>query len=297
MTGLLQRPRLLLILCALFWAGNFVLGRALHDAVPPVAFAFWRWLAASLLVLPFVSRALRRQWPLLRSSLGRLLLLALLGVTLFNTLVYVGLQTTTATNSVLIQSTMPVQILLLNRVMFGVPATLQEWAGIGLSLCGVLLVAGNGDVMTLVQGEWPVGNLWVLCAAFTWALYSVLLRWRPQDLAPAAFLGFTLLAGTLMLLPLYLLERAGGAVVQWDLPNLLGVAYVAVFPSALAYLFWNRGVAMIGANAAGHFIHLMPVFGILLAAMLLGEVPQPYHLFGAALVASGIFLTWRHIGR
>lgn len=289
----MQRPRLLLGLCALFWAGNFVLGRAVHDTIPPVAFAFWRWLAASLLVMPFVWRPLWRQWSLLRACWLRMSVLALLGVTVFNTFVYSGLQTTTATNSVLIQSTLPLQVLLLNRVLFGVRTTVLEWAAIMLSLTGVFVIMSRGRPAELWAGDWPVGDLWVLSAAFSWALYSVLLRWRPPALDPRAFLGFILPVGTLLLLPWYLAERAGGAVVDWHATNLLAVAYVAIFPSALAYLFWNRGVELIGANAAGHFIHLMPVFGTLLAVTLLGEQPGAYHLAGIVLVATGIYLTVR----
>jgi drug/metabolite transporter (DMT)-like permease len=290
--GLLARPRLLLVLCALFWAGNFVLGRAMHDSVPPIALAFWRWLTASLLVLPFVWRALRQHWPLLRAHLGRMLLLAVLGVSAFNTLVYVGLQTTTATNSVLIQSSMPIQILLLNSLLFRAGVSAREVFSILLSLSGVLVIIGVGRPWQLLDG-WNHGDLWILAAVFVWALYSVLLRWRPPGLEPGAFLGFTLLAGTVVLLPFYLAESSLVRPLVWDLPVALTVAYVAVFPSALAYLFWNRGVAMLGANAAGHYIHLMPVFGSSMAAVFLDERFGWYHGVGAALVAAGIVLSWR----
>lgn len=289
--ALMTRPRLLLGLCALFWAGNFVLGRAMHDSIPPIGLAFWRWAGACVLVLPFVWRPLVRQWPLLRANLGRMLVLAVLGVSGFNTFVYLGLQTTTATNSVLIQSTMPVQILLLNWLWFRAPVRALELVSILLSLAGVVFIMTAGQPDRMFAGDWNRGDLWVLGAALTWALYSVLLRWRPADLDPRAFLGFTLLTGWLLLLPAYLYEHGTGQVVAWNLPTLLTFAYVAIFPSALAYIFWNRGVAMIGANAAGHFIHLMPVFGSLMAVTLLGEYFGWYHALGAALVAAGILST------
>jgi len=289
--ALMRRPRLLLSLCALFWAGNFVLGRAMHETIPPIGLAFWRWAGACALVLPFVWRPLVREWPLLRASFGRMLLLALLGVSGFNTLVYLGLQTTTATNSVLIQSTMPVQILLLNWLLFRAPVSGRELLSILLSLAGVVLIITAGQPGRIYEGDWNRGQLWVLGAAMIWALYSVLLRWRPADLDPRAFLGFTLLAGWLALLPVYLFEHASGQTVSWNLPTLLTLAYVAIFPSALAYIFWNRGVAMVGANAAGHFIHLMPVFGALMAVLLLGEVFGWHHAAGATLVAAAILST------
>ncbi len=293
MTALLDHPRALLSLCALFWAGNFVLARAMHEAIPPIGLAFWRWALASALVLPFVWRPLRACWPLLRDRFSRMLLLAALGVAGFNTFVYIGLQTTTATNSVLIQSTMPFLILGLNRLLFGAAVARREAASIALSLSGVLFIISAGQPWRLANIAWNQGDFWLLGAALIWALYSVLLRWRPEGLDPRAFLGFTLLAGCALLLPLYVAETLAGRTMPWDPPVMLTVAYVAVFPSVLAYLFWNRGVAMIGANAAGHFVHLMPVFGSVMAVVFLDERFAWFHAVGALLVAAGIGMTLR----
>jgi len=290
MRGMLRQPRLLLSLCALFWAGNFVIARAMHETIPPFALAFWRWTLASVLVLPFVWRPLRQAWPALRANLGRMLVLALLGVSGFNTLVYLGLQTTTASNAVLIQSTLPVLILILNWLIFGAVVRTGEVAAILLSMLGVVYIVSAGRPLDLVGGDWNPGDLWICAAALTWALYSVLLRWRPPDLDPRAFLGFTLLAGTVVLVPFFLLEAYTHRSPQWDLAGLSTIAYVAVFPSALAYLFWNRGVEALGSNAAGHFVHLMPVLGVLMAVLFLGEGIGWYHGVGAALVAAGIGL-------
>lgn len=293
MNRVLDRPRLLLTLCALFWAGNFVLARAMHETLPPVGLAFWRWVGACLLVLPFVWRPMWRQRELIGRHFWRLSVLALLGVSGFNTLVYMGLQTTTATNSVLIQSTMPVQILLLNGLLFSTRVHAREMVSIGLSLVGVLVIISRGQPHLLGAAGWTTGDLWVLGAALVWALYSVLLRWRPTGLLPGAFLGFTLVVGTIALWPLYLFERLAGQPMNWDSAAIATVIYVAVFPSALAYLFWNRGVALLGPAAAGHFIHLMPLFGSLMAVTFLGERLGWYHGVGAVLVAGGIGLTWR----
>lgn len=296
MRALMNRPRLLLALCALFWAGNFVLARAMHESIPPFALAFWRWALASALVLPFVWQPLVQQWPLLRANLLRMLILALLGVSGFNTFVYLGLQTTTATNGVLLQSTMPVQILLLNWLLFRSAFSAVELGAILLSMSGVAIIISGGEPMRLFTGDWVLGDLWLLAAALIWALYSVLLRWRQGDLDPRAFLGFTLLAGTVVLVPFFLIETFTGPSPQWGLPTVLTVAYVAVFPSALAYLFWNRGVEAVGANKAGHFVHLMPVFGVLMAVVFLGEEVGWFHAAGVLLVAGGIGLTsvYRH---
>lgn len=290
----MDRPRLLLALCALFWAGNFVLARAMHEAIPPFALAFWRWALATVLILPFVFQPLVRQWPLLRAHLLRMLILALLGVSGFNTFVYLGLQTTTATNGVLLQSTMPVQILLLNWLLFRHAFRVGELGAVLLSMSGVAVIVSGGEPMRLFAGDWNLGDLWILAAALVWALYSVLLRWRPPGLDSRAFLGFTLLAGTIVLAPFFLVETFAGPSPHWSLPTVLTVVYVAVFPSALAYLFWNRGVEAVGANRAGHFVHLMPVFGVLMAVVFLGEEFGWFHAAGVLLVAGGVGLTSFH---
>ena len=263
----------------------------MHEAIPPIGLAFWRWALASVLVLPFVWRPLLAGWSLLRAHFAKMLLLALLGVSGFNTFVYLGLQTTTATNSVLIQSMLPLLILPLNWLLFRATVGLRDMVSIALSLAGVFFIMTAGEPWRLAEVDWNRGDFWVFGAALIWALYSVLLRWRPAGLDPLAFLGFTLVAGCLMLLPFYVAETLAGMPMHWNPPVVLTVAYVAVFPSALAYLFWNRGVAAIGANAAGHFIHLMPVFGSIMAVTFLGEHFAWFHAVGAVLVATGIWLT------
>lgn len=286
-------PYLLLVLCVLFWSGNFVLARAMSQEIPPVALSFWRWAVATLVILPWALGPLRRNWPLLRQHLGRMLLLAALGVAGFNTLVYLGLQHTTAINGLLLQSSLPLQIIILNAVLFRHPTSALELGSVFLSLAGVLLILAAGDLTRLLQGGWNPGDLWILSAVLVWALYSTLLRWRPPGLDPLAFLGFTMLTGTLLILPLWLWELSTGVSPEMTANSLLTVAYVAIFPSVLSYLFWNRGVAEIGANRAGHFIHLNPVFGSLLAVGLLGETFAWYHAVGALLVAIAIWISSR----
>lgn len=265
----------------------------MHESIPPIALAFWRWAGACVLILPFAWRPLRAQWPLIRAHFWHMLILAVLGVSGYNTLVYWGLQTTTATSSVLIQSTLPVQILFLNWLIFRAPFHALELFSVLLSLSGVVVIITGGDITDWLRGEWGSGDLWILTAVLVWAAYTVLLRWRPAGLDPMAFLGFILIAGWLVLVPFYLAERHLLGPMQWNLPVAATVLYVAAFPSALAYIFWNRGVAAIGANAAGHIIHLMPVFGTLMAVVFLGERFTSHHALGAALVAAGIALTWR----
>jgi drug/metabolite transporter (DMT)-like permease len=285
-------PYLLLTLTALFWAGNAVLARALHHLLPPATMAFWRWVLALMLLFPFVLRPMYEQRTLLRDNWARLALLGVLGVGCYNTFLYAALQTTTATNGVLISSITPLLILLIGRVLFGVRMTHRQQIGIVLSLAGVAGIVSRGDISVLAQLDFNHGDLLLIGGAFTWALYTVLLRWRPAGIGTLAFLGAAVVGGiVLLMLPLYLVELANGRVAVWNATTGAGMAYFAVFPSILAYLFWNRGVQPVGANQAGLFLYLVPLFGIVLAIAFLGERLHLFHLVGAALIFSGIYIS------
>ncbi|RCX26299.1 DMT family transporter [Thioalbus denitrificans] len=284
-------PYLLLVLTTLFWSGNFVIGRAVRLEVPPIGLAFWRWALALAILLPFSWRLLARHWPVIRAHLPLLVVMGILGVTNFNTFVYLGLQTTTATNAVLLLSTTPVIIVGLSRLLHHEPVRPRQLLGIVLSLGGVLAIIARGDPQVLAGLSLAAGDLWVLAAVVSWALYSVLLQRRPAGLDPLAFLVFTIVAGVVTLAPFYLWESATGAVVRPSLVTLATVGYVAVFASILAFIFWNRAVAEVGPNRAGQFIHLIPVFGTLLSVVFLDERLHAYHLAGIVLIVAGIRLT------
>jgi len=285
-------PYLLLTLTALFWAGNAVLARALHNLMPPATMAFWRWVLALLLLFPFVVRPMYEQRALLRANWVRLALLGVLGVGCYNTFLYAALQTTTATNGVLISSMTPLLIVLIGRALFGVRMTLRQQVGIMLSLAGVVAIVSRGDMSVLMQLDFNRGDLLLVGCSSTWALYTVLLRWRPAGIGTMAFFGAAVVGGiVLLMLPLYLAELASGRVAVWNAATGAGMVYFAVFPSILAYLFWNRGVQQVGANRAGLFLYLVPVFGIVLAITFLGERLHLFHLVGAALIFSGIYIS------
>lgn len=286
-------PYLLVVLPPLFWSGNFVLGRALGGTIPPIALSFWRWALALLILLPFTLPRVRRQADLIRRHWGVLALLGVLGVTNFNTFVYIGLNTTTATSAVLLQSTTPVLIVALSFLLLGQRVHAWQAAGILLSLAGVAVIVLRGDAATLASLEVNRGDLWVLAAVVSWALYSVCLRWRPQGLDPLAFLTATVAAGLVPLVPLYLWDLGASGGFPLSAVTLGALGYVGLFPSVLAYVLWNRAVAELGANRTGQFMHLMPVFGTLLSMALLGEQMQAFHLAGIGLIAGGIWLAGR----
>ncbi|HKU97392.1 MAG TPA: DMT family transporter [Vineibacter sp.] len=284
-----RSPYVLLVLTALFWSGNFVLGRAVHGAVPPVALAFWRWTMGFAMVIGFAAPHLRRDLPELLRHWRLMLLLSALGVATFNTLVYIGLQSTTAINALLMQSAMPLVILLCSFLLFRERTGTTQLIAVLVSLVGVLVIACRGSPLAIAETEIDIGDLWVFCAVVSYAVYSVLLRRRPA-VHPLSFVAATFALGAVMLLPFYAWETAAGAPMRWTNVAIAAVAYVALFPSLLAYLCFNRGVELIGANRAGQFVHLMPAFGTVLAIVFLGEDVHRYHAVGIGLIAVGIGL-------
>ena len=290
-------PYLLLVLTILFWAGNFNLARAIHADVPPLGLSFWRWAVAALILLPFAWGSMRASLPLAQEHWRLVLALAVLGIAGFNSLVYVGLQTTTATNGVLLQSVTPITMILLAGLVLHEKSTLAQWAGIGVSLVGVLVIITKADWQVFQQLAFNRGDMWIVLATLDWSLYTVLLRKLPQGLRGTPILGFSITLGALAILPLYVYESVTFQTMPVTAVSVASIAYVAVFPSLLSYMFWNHATQKLGVNRTGQFSHLMPVFGILLATLLLGERLQLYHALGMLLVVAGLVLTNKTTGR
>ena len=290
-------PYLLLVLTTLFWSGNFVLSRGMHADIPPLALSFWRWALALLIMLVFSWRTCWRQSDIIVRERKYITIQGLLGVTGFNSLIYLAVQTTTAVNAVLINSCTPILIALCALLINKEPLKPRQWAGILLSLSGVTLIMVGGDLGSLVELDFNRGDLLVLCAGLVWALYSVNLKSFPQDLHPFSYQTGIMIAGLIGILPFYLLELGMGYQMVVNTPTLTTIVYVAIFPSVLAFIFWNRAVRDIGATRAGSFIHLMPVFSSILAVFFLGESIELFHLQGIGLVFGGIFLATYGGGR
>lgn len=283
-------PYLLLGLAVLFWAGNFVVGRAAHEVVPPIAFNFWRWTVALAVLLPFAWPELQRHWTMVLHEWRSLAALALCGITAFHSAVYLGLGDAEAINGALYFATSPLFFVLFAWLLLGERIGGARTLGIAASIAGALLVIGRGDPRNLLGLEFAAGDLWLVLSVVFWALYSVLLRRRPPALPPLALLAAIVGYGLAFLLPLYAAELWSGRTVQVGPKSLASLAYVALFPSVIAYVFWNRGVREVGPSLAGLFLPLMPVFSAVLAIPFLGERLAWYHCAGAALVGSGILL-------
>jgi drug/metabolite transporter (DMT)-like permease len=286
---------LLLALANLFWSGNWIAGRALRDAFEPATLNFWRWSVAVLVLAPFALPALRGKTALLRRHAGILLLLALTGVAAFQTLVYLGLRSTTAVNGVLLNSSMPLFMLLCSWAIERERASARQIAGMLISLAGIGVILSRGDPQTLLRLELHAGDAWILLAMPVWGIYSVLLKRRPPGLGALEFLFVLSVAGMLMLAPAAAYDALQSSSAPLGMPQVLGVLYMGLAASVFAFICWNRGVAIVGANAAGFTIHLLPAFGTLLAIFFLGEAFAGFHAAGIATILVGVLLATRPI--
>jgi drug/metabolite transporter (DMT)-like permease len=287
-----NQPYLLLSITALCWAGNAIVGRLAAGHIPPVTLSFLRWTFAFLLILPFAWNHLVRDWGAIRGRLGTMMLLSVTGISAFNTMQYWSLEHTQALNTLLLQSSGPLVVAVWSLLLLGVRLTPAQAGGILLSLVGVLVILLHGDLTTLSNIDFNKGDLIFIVALAIFGLYSVLSLKRPA-IHGLSFVGFTFGCGAACLIPLFLWELSSRPAMQIDANNLLTLFYVAVFPSTLAYLCFNRGVQLIGANRAAPFFHVVPVFGTVMSIVFLGEHPQPFHLIGFALVLTGVFVASR----
>jgi drug/metabolite transporter (DMT)-like permease len=281
-------PYLLLTLSALIWSGNFVISRAMNNVIPPAGFVFWRWLVAALVLAPFALPRLRREWPIIRANLGLISLCGLFGVTLFNFLIYTAMHSTTAINAALVNSAIPVFIIMFARICYGQTVSLRQHLGIALSLSGVATIILQGDLARIRTLSFNHGDLLVLLAAVVWALYSVALRRYPHGLNPFLFLFCMAVCGLVFLIPFYAVEIFSGQLMTANTPTILSIAYVGVLASVVAFMAWTSGLRQVGAHLGGQFVHLMPAFSTILAVLFLGEQLHIFHIVAITLIFAGI---------
>jgi drug/metabolite transporter (DMT)-like permease len=290
--GLFEHPYLLLSLTSLFWAGNTIVGRYVVGHIPPITLACIRWGGAFLIVLPFAAPHLLRDWPTIRKHARMMVVLAFCGFAGYNALAYYGLQYTTAIHALLLLSAAPLFVALWSFMLLGDRLTPRQTGGICISLAGVLVIISQGSLALLISVSFNRGDAWLLIALVIYAYYVAALRKRPP-MHPLSFLAVGMGAGALILAPAVAWELTGGKTFVLDTVSVASFVFVAIFPSLLGYLFLNRGVALIGANRAAPFIHLVPVFGSVMAVAFLGERFELYHAIGYALVLGGITVAAR----
>jgi drug/metabolite transporter (DMT)-like permease len=289
---LANQPYLLLSITALCWAGNAIVGRLAAGHIPPVTLAFLRWWLAFLIILPMAWKHLKRDWTAIRASLGTMIVISLTGVSAFTSLQYWSLEHTTALNTLLLQSAGPLFVATWSLVLLGVRLTLAQAIGVLMSLTGVLVILLHGDLTAIAKIDFNKGDLIFTVALLIFGLYSVMSSRRPR-IHDLSFVAFTFGCGSAVLIPALVAELLWRPVMELNAANLLSVLYVAVFPSTIAYLCYNRGVHLIGANRAAPFFHVVPVFGSVMAIIFLGETPRVFHFIGFVLVLTGVFVASR----
>lgn len=286
-----ELPAVLLVLTTLFWGGNAVVGKFALNYMSGIELSFWRWVLAFLILLPFAWRACLRDLAYYRRHLGLLLLLALLSVSLYNSLQYLALQFTTAINVGVVSATMPLEVFLLTWLLGQERANwLQKW-GLLLALVGVCWVVSRGDLQVLTGMQLNPGDLLMLTAVFGFAIYSVLMKKLPPELDKLGLLLLLIFIGIFGILPFYVWDISGRETFSLNRDTVLILAYVAIFPSLLSYYFWNKAVLLGGANQAGLYTNLISVFASLLAVVFLGETFRVYHVIGMAAIFIAILLS------
>lgn len=287
----LLSPYVILVLPPLFWSGNAVAGRVAMGDMSPFALAFWRWLLALLILLPFTLADTLAAWPAIKRNLGKIFVLGTLSVGAYNTFLYMALQTTEAINATLVGSVMPLIIMVLSLVVLREPLGLWRSLGLVASFCGVALVIARGDPSALAALELHQGDGLMVLAVLAWGLFSVLLRRWPPEVGGPVFLTAQIATGLVVVSLCYAGDIAlgGGAVpLTWGTAGI--IVYTALAASLGAYFAWNYGVAHAGANVAGFYTNLVPLFTAALAAALLGETVHWYHGVGLGLIFLGIAL-------
>lgn len=274
---------------SLFWASNIIVSRHVVDLIPPVTLNFWRWVAAALFLAPWAIVGVWRHRQTLYSELLYLLIFALLGVAFYNAFLYTSAHTTGAMNIAIIGTITPLITFLFSWLLFRVGPKQSQLVGFTLGMAGVLLLISQGDWSQLVGLNFVAGDMWMVAAVLSWALYTVLLRYKPTKLPPMVFLQVLILLGLLITSPVLFWEYSTSGSFQLTPETVAIIIYVGIFPSLLAYLFWNYGVSILGPNTAVVFMYLIPVFTAILSVLLTDETLRWFHIAGQGLVFAGFY--------
>jgi len=293
-TAIFDRPRVLLTLTCAFWAGNVVLGRAIVGTIPPVTLACLRWTFATLLFLPFAWPHLKKDLSAIAAHRNVLLFLGLTGPALYNSLSYLGLVWTSAVNSLVLNAAGPMIIALTAWGIFGDQLHAAQLIGMAAALSGVLLIVAKGDLLALASFHFNPGDLLLIAGIACWAVYTSCLRLRPR-VSWQSYNFVTYAIAALVNMPLAYGEMRLGYMMTVNWAAVAAVIYVAIFPSLIAYIFYNRAVELLGPAAASIYLFLIPVFGAVLAMTLLGEELHPFHAAGFALIIGGVLVGSRSL--
>ena len=283
---------LLLILTTLFWSGNFIVGKSASIyEIPPFSLNFYRWLFAGIILLPFTFKEIFKKKNYIFNNIGFFIILGISSITIFNSAVYYSLYYMQVISGVLMISTIPVWIMFISSIL-GIEKTNKfQIVGVILSLIGVLFIITKSNLNLIKNLDFNKGDLSMIVAMFAWAVYSALLKKKKYEISQLALLQVVIILGLIFLIPIYFIEMNLGHMIVLGLPFYLTLSYVVIFPGLLAFFFWIKGISIIGANRAGVFLHLMPIFGAIMAMIIFGERFMYYHLLGAIFILAGITLS------
>ena len=281
-----------LLFTTLFWSGNFIVGKvaSLYE-IPPFALNFYRWLLAWLILMPFTFKEIIEKKKYILDNIRLIMALGITSITFFNSIVYYSLNFTNVINGVLMISVIPVMIIFFSWVFNIEKTNIYQITGVIFSLLGVAVIITRAELSILLDLDFNKGDLWMVVAMFSWAIYSVLLKKKKHKLSQISLLEMIITMGLIFLFPIYFIEMKMGYHVILNIPFALTLSYVVLFPSLISFLFWIKGIALIGANRSGIFLHLMPIFSALMAIIILKEKFMFFHLIGAALILIGILLS------
>jgi len=282
----------LLILTTLFWSGNFIVGKSASlFEIPPFSLNFYRWLFAGLILLPFTIKEMIKKKDYIFNNIGFFIILGITSITIFNSIVYYSLYYTQVISGVLMISTIPVWIIFISSILKIEKTNIFQITGVCLSLAGVIFIITKADIELIKSLNFNKGDLTMVIAMFSWALYSALLKKKQYEISQIALLEVVIISGLVFLIPIYLIEMKLGNLIQLGTPFYLTLTYVVLFPGLASFFFWIKGISIIGANRAGAFLHLMPIFGAIMAMIIFEEKFMFYHFLGAIFIIAGITLS------
>tara|TARA_B100001964_G_scaffold119543_1_gene132909 strand:- start:242 stop:1141 length:900 start_codon:yes stop_codon:yes gene_type:complete len=282
----------LLILTTIFWSGNFIVGKAASlYQIPPFSLNFYRWFFAGLILFPFTFKELIDKKKYILKNIGFFIILGILSITIFNSIVYYSLYYTQVISGVLMISTIPVWIIFIASILNIEKTNAFQIIGVSFSLVGVIFIITKADLNLIKNLNFNKGDLSMIVAMFAWAAYSALLKKKKYEISQLALLQVVIISGLIFLVPIYFIEMNLGHLIVLGQPFYLTLSYVVIFPGLLSFFFWIKGISIIGANRAGIFLHLMPIFGAIMAMIIFDEKFMYYHLLGAIFILAGITLS------
>ncbi len=287
-----KQAYLFLILTTFFWAGNFIVGKAasLFD-IPPFTLNFYRWTFAWLILAPFTLKEIIEKKNYIIENIKLILILGITSITIFNSIVYYSLNFTQVISGVLMISTIPVMIIVFCWLLKIEKTNIYQILGVIFSLLGVVVIITKAKLSILLNLNFNKGDLWMVVAMFSWALYSALLRKKKLEISQLSLLQTIISTGLVFVLPAYLIELSFGYKANINLPFVLTLSYVVLFPGLASFILWIKGISIIGSNRSGIFLHLIPIFSTMMAIIIFKEKFMIYHLIGAILIITGIILS------